>query len=241
WHFNTSMLGEVARRVAGGEKRVLIILKKFITWIAENMRYATSEVPRYPNETLSQQMGDCDDQANLLIALCRAVGIPAYLQVGCIYMPWVKNDYTQWSGRLLIREMGVGWHGWAMVYVPPWGWLPVDLTYVTADLRRDPLSAIVHSAVIEHYTFHYANIIVTDYVSETRSIKEFLESREFYIYEEDVMEREVREEVVYPRPPAIIVVYPAILVLKLAEIIALYRRLLQNANNLYALKLLSFV
>lgn len=203
WHFNVTALEKAAKEIAGDERRVLSILKRFIAWIANNINYATSEIPRYPNETMKQRLGDCDDQANLLITLCRAVGIPAFLQVGCIYISGLNSTLLYWSEHLLIREVGVGWHGWAMVYVPPWGWLPVDLTYVNADLKRSPLSAITRSAVIEEYTFQYINITTTDYIAEAIFLKEFIEERMFYIYEEDHMRCEVEEKVVYPRLPLI--------------------------------------
>lgn len=212
WHFNGTALAALAKEITGDERRILTILRMFIEWITSNIQYATSEVPRYPNETISQRLGDCDDQANLLITLCRAVGIPAFLQVGCIYIPELNESLLYWSGHLLIREVGVGWHGWAMVYVPPWGWLPVDLTYVSADLIYDPLSAITRSAIVEHYTFQYSNITMTDYISELISIKKLIEGNMFHIYEEDLMEFEPEEKVICPWLPLIKPIYLAVLI-----------------------------
>ncbi|MBS7606409.1 MAG: transglutaminase domain-containing protein [Candidatus Bathyarchaeia archaeon] len=201
WQSNMSQLHEKALEIAGGETRVLSILKRFVAWIRDNIRYDSSEVPRYPNETLSLLAGDCDDQANLLITFCRSIGIPAYLQIGCIYIPQYDRSLRYWSGHLLIRQIGVGWHGWAMVYVPPWGWLPVDLTYVRRELLEDnPLNSIIFSAVIAHYTFQYMNITRTDYVAESRAMRDFLMSHEFYIHEEDNMEERRVEGSLLLRP-----------------------------------------
>ncbi len=47
--------------------------------------------------------GDCDDQSILFITLCRAVGIPAWLESGALY----NQPTNQWEG-----------HGWANVYIP---------------------------------------------------------------------------------------------------------------------------
>lgn len=193
WGINTSLLEEKAQEIRGGEIRVLSIVREFVRWIASNIKYSSSEVPRYPHETFTTFTGDCDDQANLLIAFCRTVGIPAYLQVGCVYIERYNQSRMYWSGHLLIRQIRVGWHGWAMVYIPPWGWLPVDLTYVEGDLRREPLNAILFSAIVRHYVFQYMNITSTDYIAESRALKEFLEAREFYIHEEDEM-KEIRIE-----------------------------------------------
>lgn len=194
WQSNNSMFREIASEIAGDEMKVLSILKKLIKWMKLNIKYESSEIPKYPNETLYKRAGDCDDQANLLITLCRSLGIPAYLQVGCIYIPKYSQNLTYWSGRLLIRQNQVGWHGWAMVYIPPWGWLPIDLTYVSGDLIVEPLNAVKEAAVIKHYTFQYMNITKADYVAETKSFKEFLETYKFYIYEEDAMNETVVEK-----------------------------------------------
>lgn len=201
WQSNMSQLREKALEIAGGETRVLSILKRFVAWIRDNISYNSSEVPRYPSETLSLRVGDCDDQANLLITFCRAVGIPAYLQIGCIYIPQYERSLRYWGGHLLISQIRVGWHGWAMVYVPPWGWLPVDLTYVRRDiLEENPLNSIVFSAIIGYYTFQYMNITMTDYVAESRAMRDFLMSHEFYIYEEDDMKEINVKESLFLRP-----------------------------------------
>ena len=194
WSSNTTIFREKAQEIAGNETKVLTIIKKFVRWIANNISYRPSEIPKYPNETISSRKGDCDDQANLLIAFCRAIGIPAYLQVGCIYISQYNVNRTYWSGHLLIRQTKIGWHGWAMVYIPPWGWLPVDLTYVKGDLRKDPLNSIKFSAIASEFTFQYMNIIETDYIAEARNLREFLETYEFYIYEEDEMEEIITGE-----------------------------------------------
>ncbi len=194
WSSNTTIFREKAQEIAGNETKVLTIIKKFVRWIANNISYRPSEIPKYPNETISSRKGDCDDQANLLIAFCRAIGIPAYLQVGCIYISQYNVNRTYWSGHLLIRQTKIGWHGWAMVYIPPWGWLPVDLTYVKGDLRKDPLNSIKFSAIASEFTFQYMNIIETDYIAEARNLREFLETYEFYIYEEDEMEKIITGE-----------------------------------------------
>lgn len=188
WQSNVPILRDMAIKIMSNETKVLSIIKKFVSWITENIGYYPFEIPQYPNETFSKRQGDCDDQANLLITFCRSVGIPAYLQIGCIYIPKYDRSRMYWSGHLSIKQVRVGWHGWAMVYVPPWGWLPVDLTYVEERmLRGDPLNSIMFSAIIGHYAFQCMNITRTDYVAESRAAKSFLESHEFYVYEENEM------------------------------------------------------
>jgi len=191
WQVNDSNLKGLAYEIVGNETKVLSIVKRFIVWIKTNIEYGTLDVPRYPNETLQGGRGDCDDQANLIITFCRAVGIPAYLQIGSIYLPQKYEKDVNWNGSLVNELARIGWHGWAVVYVPPWGWLPVDLTFVRGDLGVEPLNAIGTSAVVTQPTVQYANITVTDYVTASRRFRDFVITHGFYIYEHDEMSEEL--------------------------------------------------
>jgi len=184
WLINDSKLRNLAHKIAGNETKVLTIVKKFVGWIRVNITYMVHEVPLYPNETYAEGKGDCDDQAILLITLCRILGIPAYLQIGCIYWPGPSSPHTDWKGRRTIIEKDIAWHGWAMVYVPPWGWLPVDLTFVW---QYSELDAIRWAAVTSQRVIQYANIIEWDYVTSARQVKDFFETNDFYIYLQDEM------------------------------------------------------
>ena len=191
WLIDDPRLRRLAYDIMGNETRVLVIVKKFVKWISDpkNVRYPAErhEVPQYPNETLASGEGDCDDKAILLITLCRICGIPAYLQIGCIYIGGrsLLNE-TYWDGHVTSVLRRIGWHGWAMVYIPPWGWLPVDLTYVPDGLA-DPLNAIRRGAVTLQETIQYMNITKTDYVKSSRETRELLILNDFYIYMEDEM------------------------------------------------------
>jgi len=94
----------------------------------------------------------------------------------------------------------IGWHGWAIVYVPPWGWLPVDLTYVKVGLS-DPLNAIKAGAVTLQETIQYLNITQTDYVALSRESRELVTENDFYIYMEDEMVLEPSPEPSKPPEP----------------------------------------
>lgn len=187
WMTNNTMLRNLAFSLAN-ETNVLVTIENFVNWIWKNIEYTTHEFPFYPNETLTSKSGDCDDQAILLISLSRIVGIPAYLQIGCIYRPDIVNESSlAWDGHIENFQNRIGWHGWAMVFVPPWGWLPVDLTYVPPPLQSNPLSAIKSGALTLQDTVQYMNIIQTDYVSEAREYKSFLFANNFHITTFDEM------------------------------------------------------
>lgn len=199
WQVNDRELQDLAYGLAANETRVLAIAKKFIEWIRDHISRRTLDVPRYPIETFEGGVGDCDDQANLFITLCRIVGIPAYLQAGCIYVSTKQAVNSHWDGHLISELTRIAWHGWAVVYVPPWGWLPVDFTYVTlSDLRVDALNAIRMSAIIAYPTVQYASITMTDYVAASRDQRDFLVAHDFHIYEHDIMNEETAGEETVP-------------------------------------------
>ncbi len=179
---------EAARIIAGNETRVLTIVKKFVEWIWDNIQYPSQrhELPYYPNETLEKKEGDCDDQAMLFATFCRVYGIPSFIQAGCIYLQDFYSNVTVWEDHISDELRRVGWHGWAMAYVPPWGWLPIDLTFVMGSFAV-PLNAIYHGAVSLQETIQYMNISKVDYVASSFMYRDLLQQNDFYLYSMDEM------------------------------------------------------
>jgi len=190
---NNQELKVLAQSLTESETKVLTIIKRFIIWIRDNIDYKVHGLlPYYPNQTYAEREGDCDDQANLFITLCRIYGIPSFVQIGCIYLPTVQTKETFWEGHATLEYEKIGWHGWAVVYVPPWGWLPVDFTYVVSGLDN-PLNAVEQAAVVTFQeVIQCLNITKTDYIDSYRTSKNFLQDNDFYIYERN----EITEEVI---------------------------------------------
>ncbi len=196
WLINDANLTNLAYSIAGNETSVLTIVKNFVSWIKKHITYPDQmhEVPQYANETLIEQEGDCDDQAILLVTFCRIIGIPAFIQIGAIYDPSLLTDQSYWQDHVTTVQKRIGWHGWAIVYIPPWGWLPVDLTYVIGGIRDDPLNAITNAAVTRQITIQYMNISQTHYVASSREARKFLITNRFYVYMEDEMIEIIRQK-----------------------------------------------
>lgn len=173
----------LARRLAANETVVLGVVSSLLEWITENVYYVSFEVPRYPNETLREGLGDCDDQAILLVTLCRALDIPALLQVGLVFSEGIESEKSSWGGHLQIEQRGVGWHGWALVYIPPWGWLPIDMTLMKAE---DPLSRITEAPEYESYVVTCFNVSRQEYIGDSRRSRERLMDSDLYITVSDV-------------------------------------------------------
>jgi len=187
WMINEPALVKLADELGGSETNVLKLVKGFVSWIWENIqRTQAHELPFYPNETLNAREGDCDDQAILLVTLCRIMGIPSHVQMGAIYMPdSEKVEASLWENHLRAVEKKIGWHGWAMLYIPPWGWLPADLTYVPSTF--DPLDAIRYGAVVSQDTIQYMNCSKIDYVAPSRQARTLLLENDFVVRMEDEM------------------------------------------------------
>jgi len=201
-----------------GSDNVLRIVSALVDWIDGNVRYQSHMPPLYPNEVLRKRSGDCDEKANLLISLCRILGIPAYLQAGLV----VEGNMTIYELNGHYRSEGLVGHAWAIVYVPPWGWTPVDLTYYKAS--GDPTSHINTSAWSLGLVIQTANIANTDYIADTRKWVDGLYGLD--IYEVDrygltTLRRETRTE--YPENFIIGVVLACSGITTTASV-AIYRR-----------------
>ena len=168
----------LAQSLATGQTTVLGVVSDMIDWIVENVKYSNFEVPMYPYETFEDLVGDCDDQAILLISMLRSVGVPALLQIGVVFSDKIHSEKTSWGGHLAIQQAGVGWHGWAMVYVPPWGWLPVDLTLSG---EEDPMKVILNAPQYEDYVVTAFNVSSMPYIGNSRRSRELLMSSDIYV------------------------------------------------------------
>jgi transglutaminase-like putative cysteine protease len=104
------------QRVVGAETNLLSRAQKIFRFVCDSVRYCAEEeysvIPSLSAKALRTRRGDCGVQSMLFIAMCRAAGIPARWQSG-------------WVTRAEAWDM----HDWAEIYIKPWGWLPVDVSY----------------------------------------------------------------------------------------------------------------
>lgn len=191
-------LADAAARVASGERRVLSIVARLVDFVWRKVNYEVGFSPRYPNETLppdrlevGRGRGDCDDQANLLILMLRSLDVPAYLKTALVV------DFNYGERRVIWEQdlhyyyafSGVYYaHAWAEVYVPPWGWLPVDLTFNS--MTGDPLDAIRTSVTSKFWawrgivTIRLGNVRHSDYIDEFKREVANLARSSLYYYKE---------------------------------------------------------
>jgi hypothetical protein len=106
--------------IVGDRTNVKDALSAIYDWITGNIDYSYSSptLPQTSVETLSSGRGDCDEQAILFCALARAAGIPAWLQLGVLYDPFLEA----WGG-----------HGWVQTHLPLGGGEGVNITIDTVN------------------------------------------------------------------------------------------------------------
>lgn len=165
---------ELAGELTSDETTALGMLTELIDWTYSSLTYRNFEVPNYPNETLGGGEGDCDDQSILLISMLRSLGIPAFLQVGVVFNDRIGSDNPSWDGHLMIHTEGLGWHAWTMVYIPPWGWIPVDLTLSSGG---EPMEIIDAAPEYDSFIVRVLDVSEQAYIGDSKASRErFVES-----------------------------------------------------------------
>lgn len=165
---------------------VLTIVTGIADWIGKNVESVSHDVPLYPLETYRNQKGDCDDQANLLITLCRILKIPAYLQIGLVRNVGAPKSSTYWNGQVTSVLRNLRYHAWALIYIPPWGWLPFDMTLGWEE--SNPLQVITSAVVWRSNVIVMFDVIHKDWAGLGLTQKEYVISNPIYISLEDSLE-----------------------------------------------------
>lgn len=102
-----------AKHITKGSKNAWEAAVRLSTWVGENIHGAVPGGTSAIN-TYNTREGECGSHSRLLAAFCRAMGIPARLSVGCMYVPYLGGSFGQ--------------HAWTEVYMGKAGWVAVDAT-----------------------------------------------------------------------------------------------------------------
>ena len=171
-----------ALAIKGSDNNTLSVVYRLLQWFEDNMVYNDSlPYPQQVSQTFATLSGKCDDQADLFIMFCRILGIPAYLSIGPIYIP---GSSVETDNNIQVILTNMGWHGWAMVYLPTQSggeWVPVDLTYFSGEtsegghlLSQNLEQHITSSAFASFSTVQYASFNTIDYVGESNAQRDIL-------------------------------------------------------------------
>jgi len=106
---------ELAQKIAGNEKNPYWIARKVYEYVIDHLSYNLKPVGGWnPAPTaLRRGTGSCSEYTYCMIALCRALGVPARY-VGAVSL---RGDDA---------SRDEVFHRWAEIYLPPYGWIPFD-------------------------------------------------------------------------------------------------------------------
>jgi transglutaminase-like putative cysteine protease len=110
-----------------------------------------STIPDISDYTLRAGHGDCGEQTLLLITLMRMNGIPARWQSGWTF---TRGDYNDI-------------HDWAEIYLAPYGWIPVDVTYGRLD-SSDPALKWFYLGGLDNFRVAFNDDFSQDFIPKKR-------------------------------------------------------------------------
>jgi ankyrin repeat protein len=151
----TDKVKELATIAVGDEKNPYIQAKQIYELVREKMCYRRPDVQgrMHSVEAILDRpvidlktgreyyLGVCTDQSMVFVALCRVVGIPARRVIALWdNRPWIRTtpentepavDFREQSiqGLAVAHRLGLGGHAWVEIYLPNYGWIPVDPTF----------------------------------------------------------------------------------------------------------------
>jgi len=112
----------LAKQAVGGEKNALKATQKINRFVYGYLRKSLSTNLDSALAIARARAGDCTEHARLMVALCRAVGLPAREVGGVTYVPDLG---------------GFGYHAWVEVWVgrwitsdPSWNEVPANATHI---------------------------------------------------------------------------------------------------------------
>ncbi len=131
FQYDHETIRSAVKKAVGDETNPYWMVRKIFNHIIENMYYEMSGGWNTAPTVLERGNGSCSEYTFVFISMCRSVGIPARY-VGSVV---VRGDDA---------SMDDVFHRWAEVYIPNFGWIPVDGSRGDRDWPRDQAMAIGH-------------------------------------------------------------------------------------------------
>lgn len=121
----------LAQEIVGDEKNPYWIARKIFDYVRNTLDYKLEGGWNTASVVLKRGTGSCSEYAFSFIALCRAAGLPARY-VGSIVVRGDEASLDQY------------FHRWPEVYLPNYGWIPMDPQGGDKPLPRDRAMNIGH-------------------------------------------------------------------------------------------------
>jgi transglutaminase-like putative cysteine protease/DNA-binding beta-propeller fold protein YncE len=113
YQINHPLIVNALQNAVGDETNMYWIARNIYDYLIDNMYYEMQGGWNTAPTVLERGNGSCSEYTFVYIAMCRAAGIPARY-VGSVV---VRGDDT---------SMDDVFHRWAEIYLPNYGWIPID-------------------------------------------------------------------------------------------------------------------
>ncbi|MHC4063461.1 MAG: transglutaminase domain-containing protein [Planctomycetota bacterium] len=110
---DSPFIRETVKKVVGQERNSYWVARKIYDFIIDSLKYEMVGGWDVPEVVLKRGSGSCSEYTYSFVALCRAAGLPARYQGSVV----VRGDDA---------SIDEAFHRWAQVYLPGYGWVPVD-------------------------------------------------------------------------------------------------------------------
>ena len=138
YQINSPVIQKYLEEVLKDEENPYWIMRKIIQFLIGHLHYNMDGAWDTAPTVLTNAHGSCSEYTFTFIALCKAAGLPARY-VGAT---WIKGDES---------SMDDWFHRWPEVYLPNYGWIPVDPTHSDRKSPRDqafPIGLVRNKALI---------------------------------------------------------------------------------------------
>jgi transglutaminase-like putative cysteine protease/sugar lactone lactonase YvrE len=138
YDLNNPIIKEAVAEALGAERNPYWIARKIYRYVHKHMHYEMVGGWDVAPKVLERGSGSCSEYSFVYIAMCRAAGLPA-----------------RYAGSLVVRRDDASYddvfHRWVEVYLPPYGWIPVDPSRgdkPTEAQRADSFGHLYHDFLI---------------------------------------------------------------------------------------------
>ena len=107
------VIQNAVKEAVGGEKNPYWIARKINRYIQDKMHYEMVGGWNVAPVVLARGSGSCSEYTFVMLAMCHAAGLPARYQGSVV----IRGDDA---------SRDVDFHRWVEVYLPNYGWVPVD-------------------------------------------------------------------------------------------------------------------
>jgi hypothetical protein len=113
YRVSSPFIQDTVKQIVGDEKNPYWVMRKIYDFVIGKLEYEMAGGWDVPEVVLTRGKGSCSEYTYSFVALCRAAGLPARYQGSVV----VRGDDA---------SIDEAFHRWAQVYLPHYGWVPVD-------------------------------------------------------------------------------------------------------------------